>query len=71
MEIETRPFENFNSARDAARAVVKDKMPGENPFEALTDLWLAGYFVYFDGNKLIAAYVEVKKEEGKDGNGAA
>ena len=41
----------------AASAVVKDKMPGENPFMALMDLWLNGYLVYFDGKKIIAAYV--------------
>jgi len=50
------------AALDAAWAVVADKMSlRKNPYEAVVDLWLAGYLVYFDGEKMIVAYV--KKEQ--------
>ena len=48
-----------DAAWDAAWDVVFDKMQSPNPFESLINIWLKGYLVYFDGDKLIAAYVPV------------
>jgi hypothetical protein len=45
-------------ARAAAWEVISDIFKYPNPYEPIMDIWLSGYFVYLDGTRLIAAYVE-------------